>query len=191
MAINRGDIVSGALWLLGETTSYNDKTSDKYKNCDIQLNEIADDLLKDGELTFNAVTVELTRTGNTNSIGEYEYNLPPDFLTLVQFIKQDTSSSSRVESIYDINQRTRKQIFNLEGKYVYSREEKVFVVYKRRIGIEEFPEYTKRLLEKSLAFRMAQGYSAYADKFQQLNYDRAMERSDVFKVEGLAIKRRM
>lgn len=165
--LDRGNIIELAFFRLGETVQiYSDNMTEKHKIAEKLLENVVETLAMDTDFLFNATTVKLEKNINSkNDYGEYRYNIPHDFLSLIR---------------YTDNMR-------MEREFVYSKNENLSITYCRKITIEEFPNYMKNYLVYKLAVELCGAYSAYIEKIDSMQTYLNSEMIKIKNSEGLVI----
>ena len=165
--LDRGNIIESAFLKLGEIGQiYSDNRTEQYEVAGKLLDNILETVALDTDFLFNATTVNLNKNINSsNDFGEYRYNIPNDFLTLVR---------------YSDNMK-------FEGEFIYSTNENLNITYCRKIAIEEYPQYMKNYLIYKLSVELCNTYSAYSDKLSTMHGYLSDERTKIMNNEGLVI----
>ena len=165
--LDRGNIIESAFLKLGEVGQiYSDNRTEQYEVAGKLLDNILETVALDTDFLFNATTVNLNKNINSsNDFGEYRYNIPNDFLTLVR---------------YSDNMK-------FEGEFIYSTNESLNITYCRKIAIEEYPQYMKNYLIYKLSVELCNTYSAYSDKLSAMHGYLSDERTKIMNNEGLVI----
>ena len=165
--LDRGNIIESAFLKLGEVGQiYSDNRTEQYEVAGKLLDNILETVALDTDFLFNATTVNLNKNINSsNDFGEYRYNIPNDFLTLVR---------------YSDNMK-------FEGEFIYSTNENLNITYCRKIAIEEYPQYMKRYLIYELAVELCNTYSAYENKLNTMHGYLSDEKIKIMNNEGLVI----
>lgn len=145
--ILRDQIIRNVLRQLGEVQVYNANTSDIYNYVKDILNDVINHIAYRADFKFNSTTAKLTIVG-TNDLGENRFNIPIDFLNKIQFV----------------NGRAR-----IEGEFVYSTNDEVYLRYCRNIDLAEYPDYMENIIMLLTALRVAESYATYSDKLQILD----------------------
>ena len=136
--IDEGAIIEDSLLMVGETTSYNDNTTEIYAIAARLLKNILSSLSYDETFLFNAVEFTLTKVSNS----ENKFNIPSDFLNLV-------ASTEKVMLI---------------GEFFICEEESVTILYCRRLSSSNLPSYITEYLKATLCYKIALTNSSYNDK---------------------------
>ncbi len=165
--LDRGNIIESAFLKLGEVGQiYSDNRTEQYEVAGKLLDNILETVALDTDFLFNATTVNLNKNINsTNDFGEYRYNIPNDFLTIIR---------------YSDNMK-------FEGEFIYSTNENLNITYCRKIAIEEYPQYMKNYLIYKLSVELCNTYSAYSDKLSAMHWYLSDERTKIMNNEGLVI----
>ena len=140
--MDRGEIISETLLMLGENSIYNDNKSDMYKICEKMLNSVIDNIATSSAFLFNAITVKLTSVGQVN--GENKFNLPVDCLNVLRSNKS----------------------YRLENEFIYSSESKIKIQYCRRIDFTEIPDNLFNLMVAMTARKMALAVNTYNNRLE-------------------------
>lgn len=159
--IVRDNVIRSVLRQLGEVSVYNDNRSDIYKFIGAMLEDILDSTAYRTDLKFNSTTVKLTKVG-TNDLEENRFNIPVDFLNKIRFINS---------------------LARLEGEFIYSDSEEVFLQYCRKIDLGEYPDYMENILVLLTALRVAESYNAYSDRLNLLDTRVQEELQRLYKLE--------
>ena len=165
--LDRGNIIESAFLKLGEVGQiYSDNRTEQYEVAGKLLDNILETVALDTDFLFNATTVSLNKNINsTNDFGEYRYNIPNDFLTIIR---------------YSDNMK-------FEGEFIYSTNENLNITYCRKIAIEEYPQYMKNYLIYKLSVELCNTYSAYSDKLSAMHGYLSDEKTKILNNEGLVI----
>ena len=165
--LDRGNIIESAFLKLGEVGQiYSDNRTEQYEVAGKLLDNILETVALDTDFLFNATTVNLNKNINSsNDFGEYRYNIPNDFLTIIR---------------YSDNMK-------FEGEFIYSTNASLNITYCRKIAIEEYPQYMKNYLIYKLSVELCNTYSAYSDKLTTMHGYLSDEKSKIMNNEGLVI----
>lgn len=165
--LDRGNIIESAFLKLGEVGQiYSDNRTEQYEVAGKLLDNILETVALDTDFLFNATTVNLNKNINsTNDFGEYRYNIPNDFLTIIR---------------YSDNMK-------FEGEFIYSTNASLNITYCRKIAIEEYPQYMKNYLIYKLSVELCNTYSAYSDKLNTMHGYLSDEKTKIMNNEGLVI----
>jgi hypothetical protein len=165
--LDRGNIIELAFLKLGEVGQiYSDNRTEQYEVTEKLLDDILQTVALDTDFLFNATTVSLTKNINSqNEFGQYRYNIPNDFLTIIR---------------YSDNMK-------IEGEFIYSANESLNITYCRAIAIEEYPVYMKNYILLKLAVELCNTYSAYGDKLTLMHGYLSDEKIKIMNNEGLVI----
>ena len=165
--LDRGNIIESAFLKLGEVGQiYSDNRTEQYEVAGKLLDNILETVALDTDFLFNATTVSLNKNINSsNDFGEYRYNIPNDFLTIIR---------------YSDNMK-------FEGEFIYSTNENLNITYCRKIAIEEYPSYMKNYLILKLSVELCNTYSAYSDKLNIMHRYLSDEKIKILNNEGLVI----
>ena len=165
--LDRGNIIESAFLKLGEVGQiYSDNRTEQYEVAGKLLDNILETVALDTDFLFNATTVNLNKNINSsNDFGEYRYNIPNDFLTIIR---------------YSDNMK-------FEGEFIYSTNDSLNITYCRKIAIEEYPQYMKNYLIYKLSVELCNTYSAYSDKLSTMHGYLSDERRKIMNNEGLVI----
>ena len=114
--LDRGNIIESAFLKLGEVGQiYSDNRTEQYEVAGKLLDNILETVALDTDFLFNATTVNLNKNINSsNDFGEYRYNIPNDFLTIIR---------------YSDNMK-------FEGEFIYSTNENLNITYCRKIELK-------------------------------------------------------
>ncbi len=165
--LDRGNMIESAFLKLGEVGQiYSDNRTEQYEVAGKLLDNILETVALDTDFLFNATTVNLNKNINSsNDFGEYRYNIPNDFLTIIR---------------YSDNMK-------FEGEFIYSTNDSLNITYCRKIAIEEYPQYMKNYLIYKLSVELCNTYSAYSDKLSAMHWYLSDERTKIMNNEGLVI----
>lgn len=158
--IVRGEIIKNVFLKLGENTAYNDNKSELYKNCEVILDNVIDNIAYSTAFLFNAITVELNNVGKVDR--EYKFNLPIDYLNV---IRADTE-------------------YRLENEFIYSENQKIKIQYCRKIDLSEFPNNLFNLLVAMTAREMALAYNTYNKKLELMEYEVTKLKNNLISQQG-------
>lgn len=164
--IMRDNLIRSALKRLGETYTSNDNRSEVYQMAAEVLESVLRTVASRVDLKFNSTTVKLNANG-TNELDENRFNLPIDFLNKIRFYGEA----------------------RIEGEYVYSTEDTMFLQYCRRIELEEYPDYMADYLITLLALIIAEGDITYERKVDILNTRLHEEIATIYVIEFQCAKR--
>ena len=140
--MDRGEIISETLLMLGENSIYNDNKSDMYKICEKMLDSVIDNIATSSAFLFNAITVKLTSVGQVD--GENKFNLPVDCLNVLRCNKN----------------------YRLENEFIYSSESEIKIQYCRRIDFTEIPDNLFNLMVAMTARKMALAVNTYNNRLE-------------------------
>lgn len=159
-------IIDLAFLKLGEQVQlYNSNITDRLKIASLLFDEVIDQLATDSTFMFNSRTIELDKNLNTqNSRGEYRYNKPNDYLSIVW-----TS---------DRNAR-------IENEFIYSKEDTLEICYCFKMNLSDYPDYIKGLVIPKLAKKIAETYDGYYQKIPFLEKEIMDETNKIVTQEGL------
>ena len=165
--LDRGNIIEQAFLKVGDPGQiYSDNRGERYDIAEKLLDNILETVALDTDFLFNATTVSLTKNASSiNEFGEYRYNRPNDFLTMIRY-----SDDMR-----------------LEGEFIYSTNDALNIMYCRKIILEEYPDYMKNYLILKLAVELCFTYTAYENKIQLILEALSSEKVKVMNNEGLVI----
>lgn len=167
--ILRDNVIRQVLRTLGEVSVYNDNRNETYRFVADVLDDVISSVAYRTDLKFNSSTVELTRIG-TNELGENRFNLPIDFLNKIRFVDC---------------------IARIEGEFVYSNEDKVFVQYCRDIDLSEYPGYMETSIMLLTALRTAESMNQFNDRVNLLNTRLEEELKRIYNIEWRAVTRKI
>ncbi|MFA6708391.1 MAG: hypothetical protein WCR79_01680 [Fusobacterium sp.] len=167
--INKDGIIQSALRQVGEVTSYNDNRSETYRLTDGILDEIVKNLAIRTDLKFNANTIKLSSYGR-NELGETLYNLPVDFYNKLSFLGKEA---------------------RLEGEFIISNEEELYLRYCRKLPLSEFPDYMEKTLVYMTSLQLAENDNAFSDRVQLLNARLEQELKRVYTMEYSPVTRKV
>jgi len=159
--IDRNNVIKNALLKCGEVSNYNDDRSEEYANASLLLKNIINTVASKNDFTFNSTTAKLTK-GGVNVLGYNRFNLPVDFLNKIAFI--DSTGY-------------------IEGEFIYSTDDEVFLQYCRAITLEEYPNYMLNYLIYALAVELAESNNSYVERLSILNQRLAKETTDIYSIE--------
>ena len=92
--MDRGEIITETLLMLGENDVYNDNKSDMYEICEKMLDSVISNIATSSAFLFNAITTKLTTVGQVDGENKFE-----DLLRLLE--KKMIESASEVDSKND------------------------------------------------------------------------------------------
>lgn len=141
--LDRGKIIQTVLLKLGNTTDYNDNEEKEYKIANLLLDDVIREVKINQNYLFNAVEVKLNRAEDgVNHRDEYKYHEPVGWLNFV----------NRPQNVRKI------------GKFIFSKEEEVYITYCKEIQFTEIPLNMENVLIYSLAFAMTSAFPQYAKR---------------------------
>jgi len=161
--INKSGIISTALLTVGETTMYNDNTSDIYLIASKLLDDILLTVSADTVLLFNATEIKLTRA----TVGEHYWNIPGNFLSLI-------ASKGDVSII---------------GEYFYSEDDEPVILYCRVTDPSNMPRYIENYLKALLTVELAMTNASYRSDLEMYKYNEEKERQKLMNTQAYGIKR--
>ena len=154
--IDKGKIIKSTFRKLGKIDLYNDNKSDEYLVASSSFNDIVENIAKETAFLFNSATVKLTTVGK-NDLGENKFNLPIDCLNIIR----------------------ANEKYRLEGEFLYSPSDKIFIQYCREIEPVEIPDNLYDYLVACLCVEMCLAFNGYQEK---LGYFENMKNKEKFKI---------
>ena len=143
--MDRGEIISETLLMLGENSVYNDNKSDMYKICEKMLDSVIDNIATSSAFLFNAITIKLTSVGQIDE--ENKFNLPVDCLNILRCNKS----------------------YRLENEFIYSPESEIKIQYCRRIDFTEIPDNLFNLMVAMTGIKLALAVNSYNNRLELLD----------------------
>lgn len=159
--MDKGSIIKQAFLLLGDNNVFNDNKNDKYKVADGLLSSILKTVAVETDFLFNATTTKLTSIG-TNELGENRFNVPIDFLNIIK----------------------GNEKFRLEGEFLYSKSNELFIQYCREIPLQEYPENMFGVISVILARDMALSFNSYNNRYPLLQQKLEEEKRKIMYEQG-------
>lgn len=163
--MDKGEIVKQAFLKLGDNNAFNDNKGDKYQVANGLLDTIIKNISVETDFLFNAVTVKLTNVGR-NELGENKFNLPIDFLNIIQ-------SNTK---------------YRIEGEFIYSDVNELYIQYCRKIDLSEIPDNMFNIIVTYLAREMSLAFSAYNNRYQFLQQQFDEEKRKIIYQQGFLYK---
>ena len=158
--MDRGEIISETLLMLGENDVYNDNKSDMYKICEKMLNSVIDNIATSSAFLFNAITTKLTTVGQVDN--ENKFNLPVDCLNVLRCNKD----------------------YRLENEFIYSNESEIKIQYCRRIDFSEIPDNLFNLIVAMTGRKMALAVNTYNNRLEILEAEVTRLKNNVISQQG-------
>ena len=158
--MDRGEIISETLLMLGENDAYNDNKSDMYKICEKMLNSVIDNIATSSAFLFNAITTKLTTVGQVD--GENKFNLPIDCLNILRCNKS----------------------YRLENEFIYSSETEIKIQYCRRIDFTEIPDNLFNLIVAMTGRKMALAVNTYNSRLEILEAEVTRLKNNIIAQQG-------
>ena len=158
--MDRGEIISETLLMLGENDIYNDNKSDIYQICEKMLNSVIDNIATSSAFLFNAITTKLTTVGEVE--GENKFNLPLDCLNVLRCNKS----------------------YRLENEFIYSTESEIKIQYCRRIDFTEIPENLFNLIVAMTGRKMALAINTYNNRLDILEAEVIRLKNNIISQQG-------
>ena len=158
--MDRGEIISETLLMLGENDAYNDNKSDMYKICEKMLNSVIDNIATSSAFLFNAITTKLTTVGQVD--GENKFNLPIDCLNILRCNKS----------------------YRLENEFIYSSETEIKIQYCRRIDFTEIPDNLFNLIVAMTGRKMALAVNTYNSRLEVLEAEVTRLKNNIIAQQG-------
>ena len=164
--LNKDNIINLAFLRLGEQNQlYNINITDRMKIADTLFDDVINDIATDSNFTFNARTVKLNLNLNdTNSRGEYRYNIPVDYLNRIWI-------SDRFARI--------------ENEFIYSTSDDLEMCYCYKMNISDYPNSIQPYIVVSLAIKLAEAFDTYYSKIPRLEAQRLDMINKMLVSEGL------
>ena len=158
--MDRGEIISETLLMLGENDIYNDNKSDIYQICEKMLNSVIDNIATSSAFLFNAITTKLTTVGEVE--GENKFNLPLDCLNVLRCNKS----------------------YRIENEFIYSTESEIKIQYCRRIDFTEIPENLFNLIVAMTGRKMALAINTYNNRLDILEAEVIRLKNNIISQQG-------
>ena len=159
--IDKGEVIKSTFRRLGKINAYNDNKSAEYLTASLAFDDVVKNIAKRTSFLFNATTIELTSIG-TNELGEHRFNIPVDNLNIIRANAE----------------------YRLEGEFLYSPKDKLYIQYCRDIDITEYPDNLFDYLVVSVCIEMALTFDAYQEKLALFNQLEYQERSKIINQQG-------
>ena len=140
--MDRGEIIKQAFLKVGDNNAFNDNKGDKYQVADGLLDMIIKNIAIETDFLFNAITVKLTTVGQ-NELGENKFNIPIDFLNIIQ----------------------GNDDFRIEGEFIYSKSSNLYIQYCIKIDLTEVPENMFDIIVIYLAKEISLAFNAYNSRY--------------------------
>ena len=158
--MDRGEIITETLLMLGENDVYNDNKSDMYKICEKMLDSVIDNIATSSAFLFNAITTKLTTVGQVD--GENKFNLPVDCLNVLRCNKD----------------------YRLENEFLYSTENKIKIQYCRKINFTEIPDNLFNLIVAMTGRKMALAVNTYNNRLEILETEVTRLKNNIIAQQG-------
>ena len=158
--MDRGEIISETLLMLGENSIYNDNKSDMYKICEKMLDSVIDNIATSSAFLFNAITTKLTTVGQVDN--ENKFNLPVDCLNVLRCNKD----------------------YRLENEFIYSTSNEIKIQYCRRIDFTEIPDNLFNLIVAMTGRKMALAVNIYNNRLEILEAEVTKLKNNVISQQG-------
>lgn len=158
--MDRGEIISETLLMLGENDAYNDNKSDMYKICEKMLNSVIDNIATSSAFLFNAITTKLTTVGQVDN--ENKFNLPVDCLNVLRCNKN----------------------YRLENEFIYSTSNEIKIQYCRRIDFSEIPDNLFNLIVAMTGRKMALAVNTYNSRLEVLEAEVTRLKNNIIAQQG-------
>lgn len=158
--MDRGEIISETLLMLGENDVYNDNKSDMYKICEKMLDSVIDNIATSSAFLFNAITTKLTTVGQVDN--ENKFNLPVDCLNVLRCNKN----------------------YRLENEFIYSTSNEIKIQYCRRIDFSEIPDNLFNLIVAMTGRKMALAVNTYNSRLEVLEAEVTRLKNNIIAQQG-------
>ena len=158
--MDRGEIISETLLMLGENDVYNDNKSDMYKICEKMLDSVIDNIATSSAFLFNAITTKLTTVGQVDN--ENKFNLPVDCLNVLRCNKN----------------------YRLENEFIYSNSNEIKIQYCRRIDFSEIPDNLFNLIVAMTGRKMALAVNTYNSRLEVLEAEVTRLKNNIIAQQG-------
>ena len=155
--MDRGEIITETLLMLGENDVYNDNKSDI---CEKMLDSVISNIATSSAFLFNAITTKLTTVGQVD--GENKFNLPIDCLNVLRCNKN----------------------YRLENEFIYSSESEIKIQYCRKIDFTEIPDNLFNLIVAMTGRKMALAVNAYNSRLEILEAEVTKLKNNVISQQG-------
>lgn len=163
--MDRGEIIKQAFLKVGDNNAFNDNKGDKYQVADDLLDMIIKNIAIETDFLFNAITVKLTTVGK-NELGENKFNIPIDFLNIIQ----------------------GNNDFRIEGEFIYSKSTDLYIQYCRKIDLTEVPENMFNIIVVYLAKEISLAFNAYNSRYPFLQQQFNEEKRKIVYQQGFLYK---
>ncbi len=163
--MDRGEIIKQAFLKVGDNNAFNDNKGDKYQVADGLLDTVIKNIATETDFLFNAVTVKLTTVGQ-NKLGENKFNIPIDFLNIIQ----------------------GNTDFRIEGEFIYSKSSELYIQYCREISLTEIPNNMFNVIVIYLAKEISLAFNAYNNRYQFLQQQFEEEKRKIIYQQGFMYK---
>lgn len=163
--MDRGEIIKQAFLKVGDNNAFNDNKGDKYQVADGLLDMIIKNIAIETDFLFNTITVKLTTVGQ-NELGENKFNIPIDFLNIIQ----------------------GNNDFRIEGEFIYSKSTDLYIQYCRKIDLTEIPEHMFNIIVIYLAKEISLAFNAYNSRYPFLQQQFNEEKRKIVYQQGFLYK---
>ncbi|WP_339058992.1 hypothetical protein KSU01_08105 [Fusobacterium animalis] len=163
--MDRGEIIKQAFLKVGDNNAFNDNKGDKYQVADGLLDMVIKNIAIETDFLFNAITVKLTTVGK-NELGENKFNIPIDFLNIIQ----------------------GNNDFRIEGEFIYSKSTDLYIQYCRKIDLTEVPENMFNIIVVYLAKEISLAFNAYNSRYPFLQQQFNEEKRKIVYQQGFLYK---
>lgn len=163
--MDRGEIIKQAFLKVGDNNAFNDNKGDKYQVADGLLDMIIKNIAIETDFLFNAITLKLTTVGQ-NELGENKFNIPIDFLNIIQ----------------------GNNDFRIEGEFIYSKSTDLYIQYCRKIDLTEVPELMFNIIVIYLAKEISLAFNAYNSRYPFLQQQFNEEKRKIVYQQGFLYK---
>lgn len=163
--MDRGEIIKQAFLKVGDNNAFNDNKGDKYQVADGLLDMIIKNIAIETDFLFNAITLKLTTVGQ-NELGENKFNIPIDFLNIIQ----------------------GNNDFRIEGEFIYSKSTDLYIQYCRKIDLTEVPEHMFNIIVIYLAKEISLAFNAYNSRYLFLQQQFNEEKRKIVYQQGFLYK---
>lgn len=163
--MDRGEIIKQAFLKVEDNNAFNDNKGDKYQVADGLLDMIIKNIAIETDFLFNAITLKLTTVGQ-NELGENKFNIPIDFLNIIQ----------------------GNNDFRIEGEFIYSKSTDLYIQYCRKIDLTEVPEHMFNIIVIYLAKEISLAFNAYNSRYLFLQQQFNEEKRKIVYQQGFLYK---
>lgn len=147
--------------MVGDNSIFNDNKSDKYKVAEGLLDSVIASVSMETDFLFNSITTKLSNIGK-NELNENRFNVPIDYLNIIR----------------------ANQEFRIEGEYLYSKADELYIQYCREIPLEEYPDSMFNVVVAALAKKISISFSAYNNRYPLLDQQYEEAKKNIVYQEG-------